>query len=44
MPKNVTLKIMHTEDNVNIMRVKDCDCLIPFVIISSLQHNRTGTE
>ena len=44
MPKNVMLKIMHTEDNVNIMRVKDCACLIPFVIISSLQHNRTGTE
>lgn len=44
MPKNVMLKTMPTEDNVNIMRVNDCACLIPSVIISSLQHNTAGTE
>lgn len=44
MQKNVMLKVMHTEDNVHITRGNDRACLIPFVIISSLQHNRTGTE
>lgn len=32
------------EDKVNIMRVDDHAWVIPFVIFSSLQYNRSGTE